>query len=154
MQNEIEKLEFVQGVEFELIGSLKNIGTNYLIISDGSCEEIGNSKAFVDIATTRRHRGASAIYTKHNVFHQMKLGRDVELKNSHNVLFKSPRDVMHVTTVGAQMGLGSEPVDWYRDATSVPFGLFLNELSAGQTIDYVIAQTVDLFRQHFIFPIV
>ena len=37
--------------------------------------------------------------------------------------------MMQVTTLGAQLGLGSELVDWYRDATSVPFGLLLTDLS-------------------------
>ena len=59
---------------------------------------------------------------------------------------------MQVTTLSTQLGLGSELVDWYRDATSVPFGHLLIDLSRGQAIDYVIAQTVDLFRQNFIFP--
>ena len=36
---------------------------------------------------------------------------------------------MQVTTLGAQLGLGSELVDWYRDATSVPFGHLLIDLS-------------------------
>ena len=36
---------------------------------------------------------------------------------------------MQVTTLSTQLGLGSELVDWYRDATSVPFGLFLIGLS-------------------------
>ena len=30
----------------------------------------------------------STIYIKHNIFHQCKLGRDVELQNTHNVLFR------------------------------------------------------------------
>ena len=100
-----------------------------LLFFDNSCEEICNSKAFVDIATAGRHRGLSTIYIKHNLFHQSKLGRDVELQNTHIVLFKSPRDVMQVTTLGTQLGLGSELVDWYRDATSVPFGHLLIDLS-------------------------
>ena len=129
MQKEIENLEFVQGVNFEFIDSLKNNGTKYLLIFDDSCEEICNSKAFVDIATAGRHRGLSTIYIKHNLFHQSKLGRDVELQNTHIVLFKSPRDVMQVTTLSTQLGLGSELVDWYRDATSVPFGHLLIDLS-------------------------
>ena len=87
------------------------------------------SKAFVDIATAGRHRGLSTIYIKHNLFHQSKLGRDVELQNTHIVLFKSPRDVMQVTTLSTQLGFGSELVDWYRDATSVPFGQLLVDLS-------------------------
>ena len=56
MQKEIENLEFVQGVNFEFIDSLKNNGTKYLLIFDDSCEEVCNSKAFVDIATAGRHR--------------------------------------------------------------------------------------------------
>ena len=129
MQKEIENLELVQGVNFEFIDSLKNNGTKYLLIFDDSCEEICNSKAIVDIATAGRHRGLSTIYIKHNLFHQSKLGRDVELQNTHIVLFKSPRDVMQVTTLSTQLGLGSELVDWYGNATSVPFGHLLIHLS-------------------------
>ena len=128
MQKEIENLEFVQGVNFDFIDSLKNNGTKNLLLLDDSCEEICNSKAFVDIAATGRHRGLSTIYIKHNLFHQSKVGRDVELQNTHIVLFNSPRDVMQVTTLSTQLGLGSELVDWYRDATSVPFGLLLIDL--------------------------
>ena len=129
MQKKIENLKFVQGVNFEFIDSLKNNGTKYPLIFDGSCKESCNSKAFVDIATAGRHRGLSTIYIKHNLFHQSKIGRDVELQNTHIVLFKSPRDVMQVTTLGAQLGLGSELVDWYRNATSVPFGHLLIDWS-------------------------
>ena len=129
MQNEIENLEFVQGVSFEFIDSLKNNGTKYLLNFDDSSEEICNSRAFVDIVTAGRHRGLSTIYIKHNLFHQSKLGRDVVLQNTHNVLFKSPRDVMQVTTLSTQLGLGLVLGDWYRDATSVPFGHLLIDLS-------------------------
>ena len=119
----------MRGVNFEIIDSLKNNGTKYLLIFDDSCEEICNSKAFVDIATAGRHRGLSTIDIKHNLFHQSKLGRDVELRKTHIVFFKSPRDVMQVTTLSTPLGLGSELVDWYRDATSIPFGHLLIDLS-------------------------
>ena len=96
---------------------------------DDSCEEICNSRAFVDIATAWRHRGLSTVYIKHNLFHRSKVGRDVELQNTHIALFRSPRDVMQVTTLSTQLGLGSELVEWYRDATSVPFDHLLIGLS-------------------------
>ena len=128
MQKEFENLEFVQGVNFEFIDSLINNGTKYLLIFDDSCE-ICNSKASVNIAFAGRHRGLSTIYIKHNLFHQSKLGRDVQLRNTHIVLFKSPRDVNQVTTLSTVLGLGSELVDWYRDATSVPLGHLLIDLS-------------------------
>ena len=90
MQKEIENLEFVQGVNFDFINSYKNNGTKYLLFFDDSCKNICNSKAFVDIATARRHRGLSTIYIKHNLFHQSKLGRDVQLQNTQIVLLEPP----------------------------------------------------------------
>ena len=63
IEKEIQNLDFVQGVNFEFIDSLKNNGTNYLLIFDDYCEEICNSKAFVDIATAGRHRGLTIINT-------------------------------------------------------------------------------------------
>ena len=100
-----------------------------MLFFDDSCEEICNSKAFVDLATFGRQRGLSTIYIKHNFFHQSKRERDVELQNNHTVLFKSPRDVMQVTTPNTQLGLGSELVEWYRGATSVHFVHLLIDLS-------------------------
>ena len=129
MQKDIENLGFVRGKNFDFIDSLKSNGTKYLLTFDNSCEEICNSKAFIDIATTGTHRGLSTIYIIHNLFHQSKLGRDVELQNTHIVLFKSPREVMQIKTLRTQLGLCSELVDWYRDATSVPFGHLLIDLS-------------------------
>ena len=105
MQKEIESFEFVQAVNFAFTDSLKNSCTTYLLIFDNSCEVIYRSKAFVDIATAGRYRGLINIYIKHKLFHQSKLGSDVELQNTHIVLFKSPRDVMQVSTISAQLGL-------------------------------------------------
>ena len=68
MQKEIENLEFVRGVNFELIDSLKNNGTKYLVIFDDSSEKLCNSRAFVDIATDGRHRGLSTINIKQSFF--------------------------------------------------------------------------------------
>ena len=129
MKKEIENLEFVRGVNFKIIHSLKNNGTKYLLIFNNSLEKICNWNAFVDIATAGRRHCQSTIYIKHNLFHHSKLGKDVELQNTHIVLFKSPRDVKQVTTLRTQLGLGSELVDWYRDATSVPFSHLLIDLS-------------------------
>ena len=127
-KKEIENLVFVQGENFELVDSLENNGTKYLLFFDNSCQEICNSKAF-DIAFAGRHRGLSTVYIKHNLFYQSKLGRDVELQNMHILFFKSPRDVMQVSTLSAQLRLGSELVDWYRDTTSVPYGHLLIDMS-------------------------
>ena len=51
MQKEIQKFEFVQGVNFEFTNSSKNNNTKYLLIFDNSCEQTCNSKGFFDITT-------------------------------------------------------------------------------------------------------
>ena len=53
----------------------------------------------------------SIFYNRLNLFHQSKLGQDVELQNRHIVLFKTPRDVMPISTLRAQLGLRFELVD-------------------------------------------
>ena len=127
MRKDLEELEFVQGLHFDFIDSVKN-GTKYLLTFDDSCEETCNSKAFVNFATAGRHRGLSTINIEHNLFHQSKLGRDVELLNTQIVLFKSLRHVKQVSTLCGQLGLGSNFVDWCRDATSVPYSRLLIDL--------------------------
>ena len=116
-------------MNLELIDSIKNNGTKYLLIFDDSCEEVCSSKEFVKIATAGRNRGLSTIYIKHNLFHKSTFGRDIELQTTHLALFKSPRDIMQINTISVQLGLGSSLVDWYREATSVPFGHLLIDLS-------------------------
>ena len=96
-----------------------------MLIFDDSCEKICHSDAFIDIAAAGRYPGLSTIFIRHNLFPQSKLGRDVELQDMHIVLCKSLRDVMQVSTLSGQLGLGSGLSNRYGDATSVPYGQLL-----------------------------
>ena len=91
MQKEIDNLEFVQGVHFEFINSLKNNGTRYLLFFDDSYAKISNSKEFVDIAG--RHRGFSTIYIKHNLFHQETNWEGMLSCKAHTLFFSSPLEM-------------------------------------------------------------
>ena len=62
------------------------------------------------------------------------MGRDIELQNTHIVLFKSPRDVVQINTLSQQLGLGSQLKDWYTKATSIPYGHLLIDLTP-KTVD-------------------
>ena len=132
MSKNIKNIEFVQGVDFELIQNLANNGTKYLLIFDDSCEEVSSSKEFVKIATAGRNKGLSTVYIKHNLFHQSRLGRDIELQNTHIVTFKSPRDVLQINTLSQQLRLRSQLKDWY--TTAVPYGHLLIDLTP-KTVD-------------------
>ena len=129
MQKEIGNLEFAQSVNFEFIDSLKNNGTKYLVIFGNSSEKHFNSETIVYNATAGKHRVLSTINYEHNLFHQSKLGGHFELQSTHIVLFKSSRDLMQVSTLSAQLGLGTELVDCSRDARSVSYGHLLIDLS-------------------------
>ena len=131
-----KNFKVIQGVDFDLIENIPNKATKYLLIFDDSCEEISNSKQFVKDATAGRHRGLNTIYIKHNLFHQSKLGRDVELQNTHIVLFKSPRDVLQINTLSQQLGLVSQLKEWYQDATSVPCGRLFIDLTP-KTVNFL-----------------
>ena len=72
--------------DFELIENFSNNGKQHLLLFDGSCEEILNSKQFLKTATTGRHREMNAIYVKRNLFHQSELGRDTEVQNTHSLV--------------------------------------------------------------------
>ena len=66
---------------------------------------------------------------KNNLFHKSNLGKGIEHRNTHIVLFKSPRDVLQVGRLSVQLGHGLSLVGWFKDATSAPFGLLLIDLS-------------------------
>ena len=123
-----QQIEFINGVDFELIKSLPNNNTKYLLIFDDSCDEICRSKDFQQIATAGRHRGLNVIYIKHNLFHKSPLGRDIELQLTHIILFKNPRDVQQVKKLSQQLGLGTELDVWYKEATNKPFGFLMIDL--------------------------
>jgi len=128
--NDLQNLEYIQGVNFEMINNLPADGTNYLLIFDDSCEEICRSKEFQMLATAGRHRKLNVIYIKHNIFHKSPLGRDIELQNTHIVLFKNPRDVNQIKVLAKQLSI-VELTDWYHEVTdNHPYGHLMIDLSA------------------------
>ena len=112
-----------------MLDSLKNSGKKFLLFFNASCETDCSSKSFADFAAVWWHRRFSTNYVQHSLFHQSKLGRDVELQNTNFVLIKSRSDVMQVSTLSVQPGLESELVDWYPEAASFPKDDLLIDMS-------------------------
>ena len=96
LMQSIADIEFIQGVDSELIENLPADGTKYLLIFDDSLDILSQSEKFNATATAGRHRNLNCVYIKHNLFHKNKTGRDAELQTNHIVLFKSPRDVQQL----------------------------------------------------------
>ena len=107
---------------------------------------------FSDIATSERHRALNNIYIKHNLFDQIELEWNVEVQKKQFVPFKSPRDVMQINTLSTQLGRRWDLVEWYWDATYVPFSHFWLTCRHEQTSDYLSAGTLEPLLQNIIFP--
>jgi len=121
MQAELN-IEFVPCVDFDMVEKLSDC----LLIFDDSCEEIYDDKRFVKIATSGRHKNLHVIYVKHNLFHQSKYSKTIDLNNTHVILFKSPRDVNQINFLGTQLNNAKFLKDCYKRSTEgEPYGHLL-----------------------------
>ena len=98
MQRVIPGIEFLKYSGFDITKNLSHC----LLIYDDSCQEIFNDKEFVKIATSGRHEKLH-IYVKHNLFHQSKWSRTIDLNTTHIILFKSLRDIQQIEYLGKQL---------------------------------------------------
>ena len=144
--------KIIHGVDIDMIENLPKNGIDYLLIFDDPWEEISNSKQFVKIATAGRHRELIAICIKYNLFHQNKLGRDVEFQSKYIVLFKSPRVVLQIKTISQQLRRGSQLKEWYQDATSIPYGHLLIDLTPKKVDSLRYCSNNESFPTNFYLP--
>ena len=134
MQYDLD-IEFVSCIDFEMIEKLENC----LLIFDDSCEEIYEDKRFLKIATSGRHKKVHVIFVKHNLFHQSKNSRTIDLNTTHVILFNSPRDVNQIAYFGKQLNKTLFLKDCFRKATSETFGHLLIDfdLNSSDSLRYV-----------------
>ena len=124
MRSSIARIEFIKHSGLEITKNLSNC----LLIFDDSCEEIFNDKEFVKIATSGRHRKLHVIYVKHNLFHQSKWSRTIDLNTTHIILFKSLRDIQQIEYLGKQLNCLQLLKDAYKLATAEPYGHLIIDL--------------------------
>ena len=70
MMQSIAGIEFIHGLDFELIENLPADGTKYLLIFDDSLESLSKSEKLNEIATAGRHQNLNCVYIKHNLVHK------------------------------------------------------------------------------------
>ena len=92
MQRVIPEIQFLKYSGLDITKDL----SRGLLFYDDSCEEIINDKEFVKIATSGRHHKIRVICVKHNLFHQSKWSRTIDLNTTHIKFFKSFRDIQEI----------------------------------------------------------
>lgn len=117
-------IEFVSCIDFEMISQLENC----LLVFDDSCEEIYDDKAFAKLAVSGRHKNLHVIYVKHNLFHQSKLSRTIDLNTTHIILFNSPRDIQQITHFARQLNKTAFLKDAYANAVAEQYGHLIIDL--------------------------
>ena len=83
---------------------------------------------FVKIATSGRHRKLHVIYVKHNLFHQSKWSRTIDLNTTHIVLFQPLLDIQQIEYLGKQLNCLILLKDAYKLATAEPYGHLIIDL--------------------------
>ena len=124
MQRVIPETEFLKYSGFDITKNLSHC----LLIYDISFEDIFNDKEFVKKATSGRHRKLHVIYVKHNLFHQRKWSRTIDLKTTHIILFKSLRDLQQIEYLRKQLNCLQLIKEAYKLATADSFGHLMVDL--------------------------
>ena len=117
----------IENLKFSGFDITKNLSHCLLIYGD-SCEEIFNDKEFVKIATLGPHCKLHVIYVKHNLLHQSKWSRTIDLNTTHLILFKSLLDIQQIEYVGKQLNCLQLIKKAYKLATAEPFGHLMIDL--------------------------
>lgn len=127
-------IEFIQSADAETLDSLVNNASgniNHLLIFDDSCEEILQSAAFANLATSGRHKGMHVIFIKHNMYQQGKYSVTIDKNTTHIIMMKSPRVGKQLKILGQELGFVTVPFleSCYKKATTDRFGHLMIDLS-------------------------
>lgn len=130
IREENPQIEFVRGLDEEVFESFNPHRTNLLILDD-LMAELGSSPKLSSLFTKgSHHRNLSVIYIVQNIYDSGKSHRTCSLNSHYLVVFKNPRDMSQIDSLGRQIVPRkkfrlSEVVD---HAAQVPHGYLLVDL--------------------------
>lgn len=121
-------LELVQGLDWSKIEHCEALKKRTLIVIDDLYDEAAQSKDFLDLVIAGRHRNVHLMVLRHNLFHQTKHSKTIDLNLTQIILFTSPRDLEQIGILGRQLGERSTLLAAYKRATQEPYGHLLIDL--------------------------
>jgi hypothetical protein len=114
---------------------------------------------FIDLFTRiSHHNNVTVIYLTQNLFNSKKGSRDISLNAHYIVFFKNPRDKNQISYLGRQVFPENQKYlqEAFRDATSVPHGYLMLDLSQETEDDYRLRTNIlpkDTPRNVFYIPL-
>ena len=125
-------IEFVKGIPTALEqDSYFDVNKHNLIVFDDQMIDASKDKRIVNpFIRGSHHRNLSVIYIVQNLFYQGKGSRSISLNSHYLMLFKNPRDKLHILTLAKQMYPGQTDfvLNQYEEAVKRPFGYLLIDL--------------------------
>ena len=136
-------IEYRQGLPTEQdFKSCPNDDHCIVVIDDMQVSALNNIFIANLFSRESHHRNISVILILQNLFHQRKYCRDISLNTYYFILFKNPRDIQQIKLLGRQLGMQKKLLDVYLDATEVPFGYLLIDLSPGNSDSYILRSCI------------
>ena len=97
-------IEFVKGIPTALKqDSYFDVNKRNLIVFDDQMTEASKHKRIVNLFTRGSYQNLSVIYIVHNLFHQGKGSRSINLNSHYWAVYKNPRDKLQILTLAKQM---------------------------------------------------
>ena len=120
-------IEFIQGLEgnfFLKSWSAKKI----LLVLDDLFDEAAQSKDFLALVVSGRHRKVLVMVLRHNSFQRTKSLKKIDLNVTQIILFNGPRDSEQIGVLGRQLERRHATMDAYKRATQKRFGHLMIDL--------------------------
>ena len=137
MEKEHDFIHFIEGVPTENdLENLLNGEPQCLILDDMMLECVNNPRIERLFTQTSHHRNLTVLFLNQNAFCQGKNARNISLNTHHMVIFKNPRDVQQIKTLGRQLGLGKCLEEAYADALSERYGYLVVDMSPHSEDNY------------------
>lgn len=103
-----------------------------IIVLDDLFNEVGQNLEMQLLFTQGcHHKKISVVFITQNLYHPSKYGRTISLNSSCLIIFRNLRDASQIGHLGRQLFPGKSQIlmEAYRDATSVPYGYLVIDLS-------------------------
>ena len=102
--SEKHSIEFHQGLNWSAVEKCETQKVRTLVVYDDLYQQACEGEYFLNLVIAGRRRNIHLIALKHNLFHQSKHSKTIELNVTQMILFKSPRDLEQIGVLGRQMG--------------------------------------------------
>ena len=120
--------EFVHGLEWNYLQKTEAKKKRILLVMDDLFDKAAQSKEFLALVVAGRLRNVHLIVLRHNLFHQTKNSKRIDLNVTQLFLFASPRNSDQIGIMGRQLGDRYSTIEAYKGATQKTNGHLMIDL--------------------------